>query len=554
MRILCGTILVVAAGAAFAATFADESPRMKSILVSGWDLLHVTTADVWRNREKFAATGADGALLPLDGVRPDGSSICGYRIMDGKGWKDEYFAETRRQLAEITAQPGLQRSFGLMLWTPKKRLVWTDDAVWNEFTENLAIYARTARLGGLTGIVIDEEDYSKTKQFSWMPGDPGQKELLEIVRRRGREVFGRLYNEFPNAVIMSYRLFSRSHIALKSIHPAAINLAKGDLWMTFINGLLDVAPRDAHIVEGNEELGYAMSTNKDDSFGNVADWTRLMCSQYVDPGNRAKYAEALSVSFGQYIDEYANHSGTDDPCFGLLDGSSVKRFRRHLSAALKAADEYVWVYGEHCTWIDWDDKKNDKVLKSPTWEARFPGLADMFRSVKTERVSVRASDKDLVNIFSNSDCDLNPGQTLPFPTWTDQHEAPCPFGYEPKIGASKPGCLKLTGDGLFMPDVCGLKEGEKIVIRAKAMGRSAFLHLIWTHKGERQWHGGYVDICPLTAMKEGEWTELSAVVEVPVGASWGAKEIDGVNIQLRGVYASPEHPLYYDDIQVLKRR
>jgi hypothetical protein len=43
-------------------------------------------------------------------------------------------------------------------------------------------------------------------------------------------------------------------------------------------------------------------------------------------------------------------------------------------------------------------------------------------------------------------------------------------------------------------------------------------------------------------------------VEVPVGASWGAKEINGVNIQLRGVYASPEHPLYYDDIQVLKRK
>jgi hypothetical protein len=86
------------------------------------------------------------------------------------------------------------------------------------------------------------------------------------------------------------------------------------------------------------------------------------------------------------------------------------------------------------------------------------------------------------------------------------------------------------------------------------MGQSAFLHLIWTHKGERQWHGGYVDICPLAEMKEGEWTELSAVVEVPVGASWGAKEINGVNIQLRGVYASLEHPLYYDDIQVLKRK
>jgi hypothetical protein len=531
-----------------------ESHRMKRIVLSGWDLLHVTTADVWRNRAKFAATGADGALLPIDGVRRDGSSICGYWIMNGKGWKDEYFAETRRQLAEITAQPGLCESFGLMLWTPRKRLAWTDDAAWNEFIENIGIYARTARLGGLKGVVIDEEDYSKSKQFSWIPGDPAQKELLEIVRRRGREVFGRLYKEFPNAVVMTYRLFSRSHIALKTVHPEAVNLAKGDLWMTFINGLLDVAPQDAYIVEGNEDRGYAMETNRDDSFKSVAEWTRQTCSRYVEPENRAKYAETLSVSFGQYIDEYANHADSDDSCFSPLDGSSVKRFRRHLSAALKAADEYVWVYGERCTWIDWDDKKNDKVLMSSTWEAKFPGLSDMFRSVKTERVTVRPSDKDLVNLFGNSNCDLKPGQVLPFPKWTDNPKAPSPFAYEPNIGASKPGCLKLTGDGLYAVDVGGLKEGEQIVVKVKAMGQSAFLHLIWTHKGERQWHGGYVDICPLAEMKEGEWTELSAVVEVPVGASWGAKEINGVNIQLRGVYASPEHPLYYDDIQVLKRK
>ena len=98
-------------------------------------------------------------------------------------------------------------------------------------------------------------------------------------------------------------------------------------------------------------------------------------------------------------------------------------------------------------------------------------------------------------------------------------------------------------------DACGFKPGDRIVVKAKAMGCAANLHYIWSSKGKRQW-GEEGDIGPCSPMGEGEWTELAAVLEVPdIG-----EDIDGINIQLVGVYATPEHPLYYDDIQVLKRR
>ena len=523
--------------------------RRKSILISGWDLLHVTTADVCRNRAKFAATGADGAILPIDGKREDGSFICGYWPMNSKGWKDEYFAETRRQLAEITAEPGLRESFALSLWTPKQRLDWGDDAAWNAFAENFAVLARTARAGGLRGFVIDNEDYSKTKQFSWVDGDPEQKILLPIVRRRGREVFSRLYREFPDAVVLAYYLFSNSRNTFASASPMAVNIAKGDLWTTFLNGLLDVAPRGARIVDGCELYGYNRTIVKNDDFRKSADEVRYGLAQFVSNSNRAKYAQTLSVGMGQYIDPYVKNTNTTDECYGPIDGSSVERFRSHLVHAMKAVDEYVWIYGERCTWIDWDDKKGDKVLMSPTWETVMPGLAEMFCSIKGEAVHVRLSDMDLVNLISNFDCDLKQGQKLPFPTWKEKSLTPNPFAYESALGASKPGCLKLTGAGLFSVDACGFKPGDRIVVKAKAMGCAANLHYIWSSKGKRQW-GEEGDIGPCSPMGEGEWTELAAVLEVPdIG-----KDIDGINIQLVGVYATPEHPLYYDDIQVLKRR
>ena len=530
---------------------AEPGIRKKGILASGWDLLHVTTADVHRNRAKFAATGVDGAIIRLFG-RKNGKSYDGSYPIVEQEWTDEEFAETRRLLSEITTCEGLRESFAMQLWTPGKRIAWTDDAAWKRLAANVAVLARTARAGGLKGFVIDHEDYSHSGQFAWRSGDPGQKDLLPLVRRRGKEVFGALYKAFPDAYVMAYYLFSEPRDAVSTVYPMAVDLARGDLWTTFLNGLLDVAPRGAHILDGCENYCYGANAEMDE-FRIKAERVRHDHAQLVSPSNRAKYAETLSVAFGQYLDIYAQaKEGKGKPWFQPLDGSPVKRFAIHFAGAMHVSDEYVWVYGEKGSWIDWDEKRGDAALSSPTWETQLPGLADMFRAAKGEPVSVRICDEGLENRAWNSDCDPVPGQDLPFGTWTDQKGVPNPFAYEPKLGASKPGCLKLTGYGLFACDAAGLKPGERIVIKVKARGPSAAVCVIWSSKGERQWGVPYVNIGPLSKMDDDHWTELSAVAEVPDIAGAGLPPIDGVNIQLQGPYATPEHPVYYDDICVLK--
>lgn len=238
--------------------------------------------------------------------------------------------------------------------------------------------------------------------------------------------------------------------------------------------------------------------------------------------------------------------------FTPLDGSVLKRFERHIAESLRVSDDYVWVYSEGGTWIDWDQKKGDKALMKPTWETQFPGLAEMFRSAKGAPATPRICDAGLVNLVRNSDCDPVAGQALPYASWTDDKKGPNPFAYESVLGASKPGCLKLVGDGFFVCDVVGgMKKGDRILIAAKARGRAAALEVVWSSKGTKIWNIPFVDVGPLAEMGEDRWTELVASAEVPDGEALSVKLIDGLCIRMKGACATPDHPVYFDDIRVL---
>ena len=131
----------------------------------------------------------------------------------------------------------------------------------------------------------------------------------------------------------------------------------------FLDGWFDVAPSTVTVVEGNESA-YTYSSSND--FNRAFTRLKLDALRLIAPEHRLKFRAQVQVSHGFYLDAYSNP--TDSPWYvPPLNGSSAARLQANVSAALDAADEYVWIYGEAARW--WPGGQNDK----PTWPERLSG-------------------------------------------------------------------------------------------------------------------------------------------------------------------------------------
>ena len=508
------------------AVCADASP--KSVIGYGWEFLAVTTEDVHRNRAKFAETGLDGVILPVDGKTADDALVRGRYLMTTNRFADADFAATVPLLREVTASAGLKESYAFTMLIPSKRVAWDDDAAWEAFAHNMAVVARTAKAGGLKGVVIDHEDYNKARQFNQYPTDPSG--TWELARRRGRQVFGGLFAEMPEAKVLGFWMFSDS----------------GVLWKAFLTGMLDVLPPTAKFVDGNENYGYQANAATDEFRRDV--WYQVrQLRAYAAPENRVKYDTGLSVSFGMYLDSYVNE---ENPSyyFPPLGGSRVARLEDNFATAMRYADDLVWVYGEKGTFIDWD-RKDDPKLQRPTWESRLPGLRRALRIAAGDGSAIDAeiASGALTNLIANAGCDPVPGKAVPVYGWSRLGE-PAPdgiFGYAPDEGHAKPGALKLSGDGCFCLGGGGLVSGEFVYVRAWVKGGAGSVGFDWQSGKTRHWYldrGGFTP----TGRTENGWQEIFAHLRVPKGK-------DRLNINLSG-RATPEAPLLFDDVGIFVKQ
>lgn len=534
--------------AALAALSAEGAVR-KHLIYHGWDLLWARTEDVWRNREKFAATGVDGIAFPVDGKTPSGKDIRGRDIMTGVGWTDEAFAKTVRQLSDSTRCRGLGESLALSFWSPGVRLGWSDDAAWNRFAANAEVLARTVRAGGLKGILIDQEDYNATRQFRRMPGDAPYDELYVRARARGRQVFSAMLKGFPNARFLAFWFFSSPHKDLRSPDVAAVNEANGDLWPAFLNGALDVLPETARFIDGCETTGYLGDVRKDGF--RAASWEPARGAlPLVAPENRAKYAQVLSVSFGQYLDMYVNEPGKKKPggwewYFGPLGGSRLSRFADNLTGAFAVADDCIWAYGERHTLIDWAPKDRE-MFKHTTWESRMPGIAQVFRAAVGDFswYAREAKAGHFENLVANAGCDSVDGKVpVPFRTYTEEkNPASDMFTWDGTSGAAKKGSLLLRGKGMFIFGSDGtVRPGDRLYVSVAVRGRRPLVNVVWRTKG--MWNWDY-DCCYLAPPKGSKgWRRVETLRVVPEG-------VDGIGFTMGG--DALDEAVAFDDIGIYR--
>lgn len=518
----------------------------KLLIAHNWDLLAVGTEDVWRNREKFADVGFDGILFPLDRTLADGKTICGRDILTEGRFAEGEFARTAKLAQECLQLRGLRESFALFSLIPVRRLSWRDDEAWGRATANIAVFSKVAKAVGFRGLAIDHEDYTKQKQFRLVPEDGDYDDASRLARQRGREFFGALFEAFPDAKILAFWLFSEMDGIVSSPYEPTSVAGYGTLWISFLDGLLDVIPPKAKIIDGNEDSAY--KCDDPDGFHRLAVATHLKARALVSPENRAKYAAQISASFGQYVESYVVSTNSRWH-IGMLDGSRLKRFQRNLASAVEQADDLVWVYGETGTLVDWDVKK-DRRTQYPTWESRLPGFAQMLRTAVGDRDVIRrmVADGTMTNLAENAGCD-GVGASVPagFGTWTREKNPPADlFSRSESEGLSRPGALRLAGKGSFSTSaIQNLKPGDVVYVRVMVKGRHPSLSIGWKKDFVYDWskEQGWLQVAS-EASSDG-WQLYDGSFLVPEG-------INGLGLVMAAPW-SERSPVYFDDIGIYRR-
>lgn len=517
-------VIVAAVAVATAVAACAESVQKKFVLF-GWELQNATPGQILANADKLANTPFDGVGIYLKIKDAEGRE-CSYReTVSGPEWPKGVFDSYLPDLKRFAETDHLKESFIVAFRSPLKRLDWTDDAAWQVAANNMCELARLARKSGIKGIVADHEDYGKLRQFFRLEDDPPYDELVKIARARGREVFGPVFREHPEVRILFYWFLSEKYDYLASGDPVAEVRKRQDLWPAFADGILDVMPPTAKIIDGDENAYRADYLTRD--FYVSACNQRILAPKLISPENRAKHALQVQVGFGIYFDMYANPEGSFW-YFGPDGGSRAEHFRRNLAEATHLADEYVWFWSEHHTTVKWENMSlQDRIEgKDVTWDECVPGffsamsgVRDIDGGLRRRRAELEATGR-LVDENRNPSCADDGGRPLPAPykVWRGKDGAGTVFRLDGEIGDGDATSLFMGGTrtGTMSIDHEGVAPGGAYCVTCRAKGDRPYAKVSWKRDG--LWAQGKPDAeFEFGAVDASGWCTGEAYFNVPPG-------------------------------------
>ena len=207
-----------------------------------------------------------------------------------------------------------------------------------------------------------------------------------------------MVKENPSITFFTMFLFTLNWGEMNSNDPLSGSKARGDLWFSFANGLLDGLKETATIIEGSES-GYYLQYEE---FFYETDLIRHKALCYVAPENISKYKNQVKAGTAIYLDMYAN-SEKSVWYYGPLAGSRAAKLRENLFHALNASDKYVWTWNEKAQWATWDystQNKNSTMRMRDgmkNWEEVIPGINNAIKLAKNPfqgAKSILAEKKD----------------------------------------------------------------------------------------------------------------------------------------------------------------
>lgn len=548
--ILLGVIVSVAAPAQ------SLWPR-KKLIETGWD--QPNTAALRAHLAEMEKQPFDGLVVGADGKDDAGKSVSLRAIFDPRPWKQQWFQGCVDDLKAI--KPTKLTDNFVTIGNNPATVDWFDDEGFKAIVEHWRIAAWIAKQGGLTGILFDPEPYTEGHNSFGYAQQPGREkhtfvEYTAKVRQRGREIMAAVAKEYADCTIFSYWMHSINLTAAGQADALpSLSVSSQGFLPAFIDGWLDVIPPQMTLVDGCES---AYMYNSAVPFLQSAVLIKGDCQSLVSPENRAKYRAQVQVSYGIYLDAYANPVGS--PWFiDGLGGPRVDRLRANVTVALKSCDQYVWIYGEKHTW--WPVDRAD--INTP-WEAALPGAdaalrfaADPDGYAQTRLQALREAGK-LVDLARNGDFGsektTNPdGAAVVYKDgdkpagWGSWEAADTgSFTWDKLVGNKAPGAARAAkvGNGCFTHEISPVKPGERYLVSGtyKLQGQgNAWIRVRW-QTADNKWIHDQLDRLIYGGGKAGEWVSLSGVAEVPEGV--------GKIVILLGVggQMSEQDVVWFDDL------
>lgn len=478
-----------------AQTSPEASPRKKVIGLC-WGFSAATPGVCLRHADRFADAGFDGQLMQVLTWKGGKRLEMHFNIWDTEWRYDDYRHEIP-VLKRLTAHRAFRETFLSSLTAPSKRRIdWNgDEEVWERTAANLRTAARIAREGGCRGLWMDTEDYRKKLQFKRVPGEIPLEDLRRKVRMRAARLFKGAFEEYPDMTLFSLWFLSLTPNWYASPYgdrnESAIADGESDLWPAFVNGILDVLPESARLVDGNEN--YWCDADKN-AFYRDRQWIKTGLRELVAPENKVKYDRQMQVSTGLYLDMYVN--GTNSVWrFPAKNGSRLETFHRNYVQALDAVDEYVWLYGEKLQFIEWDGSyplQNGCVRT--TWDEALGGIDDIVCAEKDADGFIGKRTAELKaagkwrNLVENGACEAGGSNAVPKPygVWRPpvkkgEAEQKGTFGADRGFGDGDKCslCAEGAASGCFLVNVKDITPGDYYLVKISAAGAGIRTVVSW---------------------------------------------------------------------------
>jgi len=582
-RVVFGALLACSAIAA-------AQPRDKLLIATGWD--NPTPQQLRRDLAVMDERPFDGVVVAIAafGVDEGIGSLPLQSCFEDKAWKREWFARSVEDLKAVRAAgPSRLRHNFVAVNANPGNVDWFDDAGWANIVDHMRTAAWIARQGGMEGILFDAEPYAPPHQqfgYAAQPERAGHafREYYAKARQRGGEAMRAMAEEYPDLTIFTY--FMNSYVIASDpwAGPAVTGLADPmqalaanpyGLYSAFIDGWLDAAPPEVTFVDGNER---AYRYTESAEFWTAVAEIKGDGQDAISPRNRAKYRAQVLAGHGIYLDAHRDSSSPWrlDPK-GL---SYAELLRRNVTAALRSADRYVWIYGEQGRWWPNPDASPGASPQYAPWPEVLPGCVEALEAARDpsgaeRRAALRELDAaraagDVPDLAANGDLSQPPagdgGAAVGAADWTATGMPPgwsCwqedgskgVFGFDARTGCDTPGSGRAANvrNGCFI-NTCAVAPGERYVItlRVRLAGEGLpVLHIRyqdadgrWADEGSGQATQKKVYLTEPQA--DDEWGTLVAAVTVPEGA--------GRLVVLAGIsgQVTDRDTVWFDDLHVWK--
>jgi hypothetical protein len=517
--------MVIGLAATFLLVPSRAEPLPRKLLVTGWDIPN--TAQFSRDLAAMEQWPFAGVVLYAVGQQTDGKRFDARRAFSTDHWERSAFTGA---LSDLKAAHSTKLTDNFLLCSANPGDVdWFDDIGWQEIEEHWRILAWLAHEGGLKGLVFDPEAYTAPfKQFDYNSqkgrAQHSYTDYCRKARQRGSALMRTIVSEYPNVVLLNYFLFSYCTEGLVAGPDQESELAISDvaLLVPFADGWLDVLPPTALLVDGNERA-YHYSGNA--AFDAAYVQLKGQCQALVSPANRPKFRCQVQVSHGIYLDLRLNPPGVSSVA-PEESGFRAERLEEDVFSALKAADQYVWIYGQRARWWPpWQPRAT--VL--PTWPELFPGVNSALLSAQNPTAGARQRLIALRkrgggdNLVDNGEFDAAAaGLPAGWSTWQDR-DSHGYFGFDPSEGAPAKGsaCLWAVKRGCFL-QCLKVATRQRLVLSARVRKTglgSPWLRVRWEDARGRPVHedrnAGFGTVSELDPS---HWSEVVGTVIVPEGA------------------------------------